>query len=98
MLGEHLPYDDVPWFWSDQYDVNIQYAGFHSTWTQLVVRGNLESRDFLAFYLTNNVVDAVVGCNRPRDVRRLLPSIKTRRTVDPENLRNEDSDLASLFG
>jgi 3-phenylpropionate/trans-cinnamate dioxygenase ferredoxin reductase subunit len=98
MLGERLSYQDIPWFWSDQYDLNIQYAGFQSTWTQLVIRGNPESRNFLAFYLSDNVIDAVVGFNRPRDVRRLLPIIKARRTVDPESLRKEDSDLGWLFG
>ena len=98
MLGERLRYDDVPWFWSDQYDVSIQYAGFHSTWEQLVVRGTLQSRSFLAFYLTNGLIDAVVGYNRPKDVRRLLPIIKARRKVDPAVLRNEEADLGSLLG
>ena len=98
ILGDHLSYQDVPWFWSDQYDLNVQYAGIHSTWTQLVIRGNPESRNFLAFYLSDNVIDAVVGFNRARDVRRLLPIIKARRTVDPESLRKEDSDLGWLFG
>ena len=49
MLDRGKPYDAVHWFWSDQYDVNLQYAGFHQAWDQVVVRGNLDTRNFIAF-------------------------------------------------
>src|SRR5438309_7605968 len=41
MLGRAQPYDEVHWFWSDQYDANIQYAGFHAAWDAVVVRRRL---------------------------------------------------------
>ncbi len=41
MLGRVVPYDEIHWFWSDQYETNVQYAGFHTKWDQLVVRGRL---------------------------------------------------------
>src|SRR5918993_3027840 len=37
MLGENEPYDEIPWFWSDQYEHNLQYAGFHTEWDELVI-------------------------------------------------------------
>ncbi len=40
MLGKGVPYAEVHWFWSDQYDANIQYAGHHRAWDELVVRGS----------------------------------------------------------
>ncbi len=48
MLGKPVAYDEVHWFWSDQYDANLQYAGFHTKWDQLVVRGRLDSDSYLA--------------------------------------------------
>ena len=42
MLGERVPYDEIPWFWSDQYDANIQYAGYHTSYDELIVRGQLD--------------------------------------------------------
>jgi 3-phenylpropionate/trans-cinnamate dioxygenase ferredoxin reductase subunit len=96
MLGIGQPYDAVPWFWSDQYDVNLQYAGFHREWDQIVVRGSLEGRNFLAFYLKQGQVDAVVALNRGKDVRRVMPFIKARGTVDPFRLEDEGVDLRSL--
>jgi len=96
MLGEHVAYDEVYWFWSDQYDANLQYAGFHTKWDQLVVRGRLDSRSYVACYVNSGRIDAVVGFNRAKDVRRIMPLIKSRRAVDLDRLRDEGVDLRSL--
>jgi 3-phenylpropionate/trans-cinnamate dioxygenase ferredoxin reductase component len=96
MLGQRIAYDEIHWFWSDQYDANLQYAGFHTTWQQLVVRGRLDSGSFLACYVNEGRIDAAVGLNRAKDVRRVMPLIKARRPVNLEQLRNEDVDLRSL--
>jgi 3-phenylpropionate/trans-cinnamate dioxygenase ferredoxin reductase subunit len=96
MLGKGKPYDAIHWFWSDQYDVNLQYAGYHHAWDQIVVRGPLEARTFIAFYLTQGHIDAVVALNRGKDVRRVMPLIKARTTVDLHQLGDEGVDLRSL--
>jgi 3-phenylpropionate/trans-cinnamate dioxygenase ferredoxin reductase component len=96
MLGERIAYDDIPWFWSDQYDANIQYAGFHTASEELIVRGQLEGGSYAAFYMNGGVIDAVVGVNNARDVRRTMPLIKARRKVDPDRLRDASLDLRSL--
>lgn len=97
MLGRHVEYDEVHWFWSDQYDANLQYAGFHSAWEQLVVRGRLGSDSFLACYVNEGRIDAAVALNRPKDLRRVMPLIKARRRVDLERLRDDSVDLRSLL-
>jgi 3-phenylpropionate/trans-cinnamate dioxygenase ferredoxin reductase subunit len=96
MLGAGQPYDAIHWFWSDQYDANLQYAGSHHEWDRFVVRGSLARRSFIAFYLNRGRIDAVVALNRGRDVRRAMPLIRSRGVVDPERLTNEDVDLRSL--
>jgi 3-phenylpropionate/trans-cinnamate dioxygenase ferredoxin reductase subunit len=96
MMGIGRPYDEVHWFWSDQYDLNLQYAGFHTSWDQLVVRGSVEARDCVAFYMNGGRIDAVVALNRARDIRRAMPLIKQRRIVDAERLRDEAVDLRTL--
>jgi 3-phenylpropionate/trans-cinnamate dioxygenase ferredoxin reductase component len=96
MLGRSVAYDDVHWFWSDQYNANLQYAGFHTTWQQLVVRGRLDSASYLACYVNDGRIDAVVGLNRAKEVRRVMPLIKARRAVDLEQLRDEHVDLRTL--
>jgi 3-phenylpropionate/trans-cinnamate dioxygenase ferredoxin reductase component len=96
MLGRAVPYDEIHWFWSDQYDANLQYAGFHTQWEQLVVRGRLDSSSFLACYVNEGRIDAVVGLNRAKDVRRAIPLIKARQTLNLGQLQDESIDLRSI--
>ena len=96
MLGRRIAYDEIHWFWSDQYDANLQYAGFHTQWEQLVVRGRLDSGSYLACYVNAGRIDAAVGLNRAKEVRRVMPLIKARRPVNLEQLRDESVDLRSL--
>ncbi len=97
MLGKREPYSDVHWFWSDQYDYNVQYAGFHSGWDELVVRGSLEERNAVVFYVQEQRIAAAVAINRGKDVQRVMPLIKARVQVDPDKLRDENVDLRSLM-
>ncbi len=96
MLGKGEPYDEVHWFWSDQYDYTVHYAGFPGEWDELIVRGSLDDRKFVAFYLKDRRVLACAGVNRPRDVRRSMPLIKARSRVEPSWLEDEDLDLHKL--
>lgn len=96
MLGKAVPYDEVHWFWSDQYGANLQYAGHHTAWEQLAVRGRLDSDSYLACYVNDGRIDAAVALNRGKDLRRLMPIIKSRRTVNLDQLRDEGVDLRSL--
>jgi 3-phenylpropionate/trans-cinnamate dioxygenase ferredoxin reductase subunit len=93
MLGKGEPYAEVHWFWSDQYDANIQYAGHHVEWDELVVRGSLEERKFVAFYVKDGLADAAVAINSGRDLRRAQAVIRARRRVDAGKLRDPDTDL-----
>lgn len=96
MLGTGGPYDAVHWFWSDQYDLNLQYAGFHQEWDEMVVRGDLEAGSAVVFHLRERRLDAVIAVNRGKDLRRVMPLIKSRTTVDPRQLADEGVDLRSL--
>ena len=96
MLGKGEPYDEVHWFWSDQYDSNLQYAGFHGPWDELVVRGSLEERSFVAFYLEAGRVRAAAALDRGKDLRRAMALIRAGAAADPAALRDPDTDLRAL--
>jgi 3-phenylpropionate/trans-cinnamate dioxygenase ferredoxin reductase subunit len=96
MLGKGQPYAEVPWFWSDQYDANLQYAGHHTGWDELVVRGSLAERKFAAFYVTGGVVEAVVALDRGREVQRAKRLIASRAPVDTIKLADPEVDLRTL--
>jgi 3-phenylpropionate/trans-cinnamate dioxygenase ferredoxin reductase component len=96
MLGRDTPYDEIHWFWSDQYEHTIQYAGYHREWDDLVIRGSLESRSFAAFYMLEARVQAVVSVDRPADVQDAMGIIRAGGRADPAKLRDEAIDLTSL--
>jgi len=98
ILGSTEPYAEVHWFWSDQYDANLQYAGHHREWDSLVFRGSVAERSFLAFYIKDGLVDAAVGFNRGKELRRAMGIVKARKPVDASKLQDEDVDLKSLAG
>ncbi len=97
MLGKDEPYDEVPWFWSDQYNFDLQYAGFHTEWDELVVRGSMEERNFVAFYRKDGRVLAAIAINRGRDLRRSMRLIKAQLPVDVAKLQDPDVDLRELL-
>jgi 3-phenylpropionate/trans-cinnamate dioxygenase ferredoxin reductase subunit len=96
MFGKTEPYDDPHWFWSDQYDHNLQSIGLLSDWEEMVVRGSLEERNFVAFFLKGGLLMGVVGLDRGRDVRQCRALIAARRPLDPVALKDEDVDLKAL--
>jgi 3-phenylpropionate/trans-cinnamate dioxygenase ferredoxin reductase component len=98
MLGENEPYDEIPWFWSDQYEHSLQYAGFHTEWDELVIRGSLEERNFVGFYRKDRRVLAAVAINRGRDLRRSIPLIKNQEQIAAAKLCDLDIDLRTLAG
>jgi 3-phenylpropionate/trans-cinnamate dioxygenase ferredoxin reductase component len=98
MLNKGEPYDEIPWFWSDQYDSNLQYTGFHTEWDELMVRGSMEERSFVAFYRKGGRVLAAVAVNRGRDLRRSMRLIKAQNPVDATKLQDPDVDLRALAG
>lgn len=97
MLGKAEVFDDPHWFWSDQYDVQIQMAGFAPTWDRMIVRGSLEDRSFCAFLLDAvGVLRSAVSIAWPRDVRRSLELIRRQVAPDPAALADPAVDLRSL--
>jgi NADPH-dependent 2,4-dienoyl-CoA reductase/sulfur reductase-like enzyme len=69
MAGGVVPFEEVPWCWSDQYGLNLQVAGWPDAAHELVVHGSLDDRDFIAYLLDDGRVRGVVSIGRPRDVR-----------------------------
>lgn len=96
MLAKGEPYDEIPWFWSDQYEHNLQYAGFHTEWDELVVRGSMDERNFVAFYRKDERVLAAVAVNRGKDLRRSMLLIRAREPVDAAGLCDLGVDLRAL--
>jgi len=95
--GELVEYGAVPWFWSDQYNLKFQAVGLSSGYDQLVIRGRVTDRSFLAFYLKGDELVSVDAVNRPADFMVAKRLIKQRTRVAPEQFVDEATPLKSLL-
>jgi len=90
ILGTETPYAEVPWFWSDQYDVKLQMTGINDPDDQVVVRGDSSTRSFSVCYLRDGVLVAVNAMNRAKDFLQAKKAIAAKirpaesRLTDPE--------------
>ncbi|HTG46231.1 MAG TPA: FAD-dependent oxidoreductase [Actinomycetota bacterium] len=96
MLGSAEPFDDPHWFWSDQFEHEIQMGGVTVT-DDMTVRGSLEERAFCAFFRDpDGVLVSAVSLDLPREVRRAMPLIRARVVCDPADLSDAGIDLRRL--
>ena len=97
LLGENQPYDSVPWFWSDQYDVKLQIAGLSQNHDQVVLRGDPSAHSFAAFYLRDGQLLAVDAVNSPKEFMLGKRLIMQRAAPSPEQLAETETELTELL-
>jgi 3-phenylpropionate/trans-cinnamate dioxygenase ferredoxin reductase subunit len=96
LLGTPMPYSEVPWFWSDQYDLKLQIAGLSTGYDEVVVRGDPAARSFAAFYLRAGQLLAVDAVNSPREFIAGKKLVANRAHIAPDVLRDASVDLTPL--
>jgi 3-phenylpropionate/trans-cinnamate dioxygenase ferredoxin reductase subunit len=96
MLGQQVPYEKVPYFFSDQYDVGMEYSGFAPTWDEVVYRGDPATREFIAFWLKDGRLAAGMNVNT-WDVNDAIAAIvASQKPVDADRLRDPSIDLSTV--
>lgn len=96
LMGEEKPYDSVPWFWSNQYDIRLQMVGLSQGHDQRVMRGNPGDKAFSVFYLREGCVVAVDAVNLPIAFMVGKQLVQQRESVSAEVLCDLSVDLKSL--
>jgi 3-phenylpropionate/trans-cinnamate dioxygenase ferredoxin reductase component len=98
MCGDTAPYDDIPWFWTDQHGVNLQVAGLPADAAETIVRANAPPNVFTAVHLAaDGSVIGVTAANNPREIRAGQALIKSRQPVDRVALANPTVPLQRLI-
>jgi 3-phenylpropionate/trans-cinnamate dioxygenase ferredoxin reductase subunit len=95
-LGQDARYDELPWFWSDQYDMNLQILGLPAQWPAPVTRRAPAGGGFSHFYLDGERIVSIVAVNAPRDLRAARKLLETRKPVRAEDLANPAVALQKL--
>jgi 3-phenylpropionate/trans-cinnamate dioxygenase ferredoxin reductase subunit len=96
MLGRASAYERLPYFFSDQYDVGMEYTGYARSWDRVVFRGDPAGREFVAFWLADDRVVAGMNVNVWDVTDPIKRLITTRATVDDRRLSDPDVPLAEL--
>ena len=98
ICGIENAYAELPWFWSDQFDVKLQIVGMNQGYTDVVVRGdNQEGRSFSVFYLHETTILAADCINRPKDFMLAKKLILQGAKSDPATLSNESIELMTFI-
>jgi 3-phenylpropionate/trans-cinnamate dioxygenase ferredoxin reductase subunit len=98
IMGRDEPYEAMPWFWSNQYDLRLQTVGLSVGHDAAVVRGRPEERSFSVVYLLQGRVIALDCVNQTRDYVQARKLIADRVTVDPERVADPSVPLKALAG
>lgn len=92
MAGQGPRYDVVPVFWTIQYMKRLDYVGHAAEWDDIVVHGDLEKPEFLAYYVKDGHVIAAAGVDRDQDTAALIELMNERRDWTPEALGTTPSE------
>jgi 3-phenylpropionate/trans-cinnamate dioxygenase ferredoxin reductase subunit len=98
MLGDERGYEELPYFFSDQYDVGMEYSGLAPEWDEVVFRGERDVGEFIAFWLRDGRVIAGMNVNVWDVNEHVQALIRSRRRVDVGALRDADTPLQELAG
>ena len=98
MLGDSAAYDRLPYFFSDQYDVGMEYSGYATSWDQVVFRGDRDGGEFVAFWLGGGRVLAGMNVNVWDVNEHVQALIRSGEPVDVAALTDLDTPLESLAG
>ena len=96
IAGTPAKYEQVPWFWSDQFDLKLQMVGMSQGYDTIVQRGSMDADDFAMFYLKDGVLIAVDAVNRPREFMACRKLVPERPRIDPEKLADESIPMQEM--
>jgi 3-phenylpropionate/trans-cinnamate dioxygenase ferredoxin reductase subunit len=96
MLGQDVSYDRVPYFFTDQYDLGMEYSGLGGPGDTVVTRGNPDDGAFIAFWMQDGRVTAGMNVNVWDVAEPIQELIRTRREVPVASLTDADTPLTRL--
>lgn len=97
ICGTNVTYDQVPWFWSDQYAIKLQTVGLLTGYDQVIVRGRVENEKFSVFYLKKGQLIAMDAINSPADFMVSKKLVMSQCRPDLVRLADSDSPLKNLL-
>jgi 3-phenylpropionate/trans-cinnamate dioxygenase ferredoxin reductase subunit len=96
MLGQDVTYDRIPYFYSDQYDVGMEYSGYVADVGEVVIRGSVDEREFIAFWVKDGRVLSGMNVNVWDVTQPIQALVRSKAPVDTARLASTDESLEDL--
>jgi 3-phenylpropionate/trans-cinnamate dioxygenase ferredoxin reductase subunit len=97
LAGVPTPYREIPWFWSNQYHVNLQFLGLPKSGQKVILRGDPTLDKFTLFFLDDSHIAAVVAANNMRDLKIARKLMESNTPVEPDVLADTSKRLEDLL-
>jgi NADPH-dependent 2,4-dienoyl-CoA reductase/sulfur reductase-like enzyme/nitrite reductase/ring-hydroxylating ferredoxin subunit len=98
MAGKEIPYKGVPFFWTNQAGFNFRYVGHAPVWDEIIIKGNVSAKDFLAYFVYENIVIAVGGTGRDKDMAAAQELLRLKKMPTPAQIKNSDIKPVEILG
>ncbi len=97
VMGKKIAYNQVPWFWSDQYDHKLQIVGISGEHDEVIIRGNQEESKFMLFYLKEGELIAVDAVNNPKEFLICRKLVENKVKISSDDILNQSKNLNDLI-
>ncbi|MCL5030180.1 MAG: FAD-dependent oxidoreductase [Bacteroidetes bacterium] len=97
MLDKKNPNKIVPFFWTSQVGLSLNYVGHAVDWQEIIFKGDISSQEFIAFYVKNNKVYAAAGNFRDKDMAAIEELMRLDKMPSPEKLKYDSIDFVKLL-
>ena len=97
LIGKPKKYDQVPWFWSDQYEEKLQIVGLSEDYDEIVTRGSMTERNFMLFYLKKGELIAINSVNNPKEFLISKKLVANKLKISSDVLCDQSTDLKNLL-
>lgn len=96
MVGKNIPFSGIPFFWTKNFGVSLRYLGHAKDWDEIFFDGEVQKKNFLAFYIKNNRISAVSGIGRDKQMAHLEQLLKDNKM--PAGSELKESGFQKAFG
>jgi 3-phenylpropionate/trans-cinnamate dioxygenase ferredoxin reductase subunit len=96
IVGKPVAYNEIPWFWSDQYDIKLQIVGLNAGYDKVILRGDPATSEFAGFYYQGDKLLAVDAINSPREFMLAKKLIRAGARLAPADVADTNQDFKAL--
>ena len=97
IIDKSIEYNQIPWFWSDQYDHKLQIVGLSGEHDKVIMRGDMSEAKFMLFYTKDEKLIAVDAVNNSKEFLICKKLVANKVTIKPDEISNPDTNLNDLI-